>query len=100
MSSSFGDNKRKPGAGASAVTEARRLATIAQTWTFPSKGSRVTSGTQVAAVGARNSGALALNYAEQNGSVNTATATGTGGVFEAPPPQQNDSEGAGGPAPT
>jgi hypothetical protein len=67
MSSSFGDNKRKPGAGASAVTEARRLATIAQTWTFPSKGPRVTTGTQVAGAVARNSGVLSLKYAEQNG---------------------------------
>jgi hypothetical protein len=69
MSSSFGDNKRKPGAGASAVTEARRLAALAATWTFPSKGPRVTSGSQVAAATARNAGVLALKYAEQNGSV-------------------------------
>jgi hypothetical protein len=74
MSSSFGDNKRKPGAGASAVTEARRLAALAATWTFPSKGPRVTTGTQVAAATARNAGVLGLKYAEQNGSVPNTTA--------------------------
>lgn len=67
MSSSFGDNKRKPGAGASAVTEARRLAAVAQTWTSPSKQPKVTSGTQVAGVMSRNSGVLSLKNAEQNG---------------------------------
>jgi hypothetical protein len=69
MNSSFGDNKRKPGASSSSVTEARRLATLAQTWTFPSKQPRVVSGIQVASAMARGAGRLALLNAEQNGAL-------------------------------
>ncbi len=97
MSSSFGDNKRKPGAGASAVTEARRLAALAATWTFPSKGPRVTTGTQVASASARNAGVLGLKYAEQNGAVYVPPSSGGngGGAQSAGSAQGNNQQGAG-----
>lgn len=64
MNPSFGDNKRKPGGTASQLTEARRLAAIAQTWTQPSKQPRVPGAGGVPAALARSAGLLALKNAE------------------------------------
>ena len=60
MSSSFGDSKRKPGASSSQLIENRRLATMAQTWTFSSKQAKVPSGSYIPSVMGRLSGVLAI----------------------------------------
>jgi hypothetical protein len=68
MSSSFGNNKRKPGATAGAVTEAKRRATLAANWDDYSKQRKVPSESIVPSIMGRNAGIQSIFYAQNNGS--------------------------------
>jgi hypothetical protein len=67
MSTSFGNNKRKPGATAGAVTEAKRRATLAQNWDEYSKQPKVPSASIVPSFFGRNAGIQSMFYAQNNG---------------------------------
>jgi hypothetical protein len=69
MSSSFGNNKRKPGATAGAVTEAKRRATLAQNWDDYSKQPKVAGASIVPSIMGRNAGIQSVFNAQNNGSV-------------------------------
>lgn len=68
MSSSFGNNKPKPGATAASVTEAKRRAAVAQNWNEYSKQPKVSSASVMPTVVSRNAGIQSIFYAENNGS--------------------------------
>lgn len=67
MSTSFGNNKRKPGATAGAVTEAKRRATLAQNWNDYSKQPKVAGASIVPSIMGRNAGIQSMLYAQNNG---------------------------------
>lgn len=67
MSSSFGDNKRRLGASASSLTEAKRRAAVAQTWDFSSKQRKLPSASYVTAVNGLQASLLTVQNAESNG---------------------------------
>ncbi len=71
MSSSFGNNKRKPGATAGAVTEAKRRATLAQNWDDYSKQPKVAGASIVPSIMGRNAGIQSIFYAQNNGYIPT-----------------------------
>lgn len=67
MSSSFGSNKRKPGAPCSLNTKAIVGHTLSRTFNFPSKGVKVASPQDMAAVFGANASAQAFENAQNNG---------------------------------
>ena len=67
MSTSFGNNKPKPGATASSVTEAKRRAAVAQNWNDYSKQPKVPSASVMPTIVSRNAGIQSVFYAENNG---------------------------------
>lgn len=68
MSTSFGNNKRKPGATAGAVTEAKRRATLAANWEDYSKQPKVPGASIVPSIMGRNAGIQSIFNAQNNGS--------------------------------
>jgi hypothetical protein len=69
MNSSFGDNKKRLGSSASSVTEAKRRATVAQTWDFSSKQPRIPSASFSTTVQGMQSSTLAFQNARNSGVV-------------------------------
>jgi hypothetical protein len=67
MSTSFGNNKPKPGATAGAVTEAKRRAALAQNWDDYSKNPKVPTASIVPSIMGRNAGIQSIFYAQNNG---------------------------------
>ena len=81
MSSSFGNNKRKPGATAGAVTEAKRRATLAANWDDYSKNPKVPGASIVPSIMGRNAGIQSIFNAQNNGSVSGSSLEYTLGLL-------------------
>lgn len=69
MNSSFGDNKKRLGGSSSAVTEAKRRATVGQTWNFQSKQPKLPSAGYITTIEAMTASTLAYENARNAGVV-------------------------------